>query len=899
MIADEELQNSGTELPQDMVETSDLPEDVSFHNDYEAMRSRDGAAPNQVMVAALDNGEETAGNTKAVKISCHSCGQKLDMSHMESFSRVACPACGAELIVPRWFDNYLLEETAGIGGMATVYRALDLALDREVAIKVLNDDLALQVDRSEMFLQEARTAATINHYAVIPIYTCGIFENQTYIVMQYMSGGSLEALLENVKEPLPLPHVVSWIRDVAAGLENACQHGIVHHDIKPANIMLDQDGKAKIGDFGIAQIVNSGNAITAEALAWVSPHYVSPEKILYGTEDFRGDIYSLGATFYHLATGKTPHDAENLDELLRLRVNEMPPNPSLLREEIPAALGKLILSMLAIDPAERPGYTEILTTLNRYLANPAQFQKKHTPGGAARRPAGAARPAARTHAPTPPVKKQGGFLIFLLKLFSHLLSLTLLLTLTIFVLDKYDRLNHVIHYLPEFMQERKKPLDAERRLNTMFIQCLQSGDPETVLKEGEETIRRETRGKRIQAALQTAFAAYLINNPEQPAEEFVNAIYVSVKNSTTPYEKIVYEDNLLLLRLLAGDLAFENILAETRFKHAQDFAAKLALADLLYRIRTEKDMLRTTKLSLLDDFEVELEKLRAVPSWLFAAFADRLPYWRQVMTDEKGIIDEIEPLFRPFIKEEAKWTFREPKKLRKKSDHIGIVKADEESEEEEGSEIIISPMRVKDSYVRFKDLERPQPEMPMTFFDSFPRMQRYGSKLSGLSQELIMAETIILNNLRGIKADMIKATTDDGPLEIKSLEWTRKRNRVSFTSGKITFTERNVDFKPESGENELLRWEECGLDQLLELMKAIAVRRCEKPAVSKEEVGTKGVATDKRERAKMWMNIAYVANWYGKLDLVAEAITNALKQSKDQETVRQVEQIFLKEPKED
>lgn len=162
-----------------------------------------------------------------------------------------------------------------------------------------------------------------------------------------------------------------------------------------------------------------------------------------------------------------------------------------------------------------------------------------------------------------------------------------------------------------------------------------------------------------------------------------------------------------------------------------------------------------------------------------------------------------------------------------------------------------------------------------------------------------MAETIILNNLRGIKADMIKATTDDGPLEIKSLEWTRKRNRVSFTSGKITFSERNVDFKPESGENELLRWEECGLDQLLELMKAIAVRRCEKPAVSKEEVGTKGVATDKRERAKVWMNIAYVANWYGKLDLVAEAITNALKQSKDQETVRQVEQIFLKEPKED
>ena len=311
-----------------------------------------------------------AGAKKLLKISCHKCLQKLDVTFLEAFSRFNCPSCEVELIVPRWFDNYLLEEPGGIGGMATVYRALDLALDREVAIKVLNPAVATQSERSELFLHEARTAATINHYAVIPIYTCGVFEGQAYIVMQYMGGGSLEAKLKLSLGSLPMNDVAKWIRDVAEGLDNARRHGITHHDIKPGNIMLDADGNAKIGDFGLAQAVSdttTSSQVVEMLKSWVSPHYVSPEKVREGKEDFLGDIYSLGATFYHLATGFTPFSSSSVDELLKMRLTLDPLPPHRQRPDLPLPLSHLILAMMDREPDKRPHYREIAKSLNEFL----------------------------------------------------------------------------------------------------------------------------------------------------------------------------------------------------------------------------------------------------------------------------------------------------------------------------------------------------------------------------------------------------------------------------------------------------------------------------------------------------------------------------------------------------
>ena len=302
---------------------------------------------------------------RQVKIFCYQCQQKLDVTGLMPFAHINCPSCGTDLIIPEWFDNYLLEEPCGRGGMASVYRALDIALDREVAVKILDQENS--GDR-EVFLNEARTAATINHSGVIPIYTCGIFENQAYLVMQFMPGGSLEQkLLLKKGAPLPVEDVMQWIHDAAEGLEYAARHGIIHHDVKPGNIMLDADGNAKIGDFGIA--CRQQSDVPSDREAYGSPLYVSPEKISTGTEDSSGDIYSLGASFYHLLTGIPPFQHENLEELLWSRVKQNPVAPHMLRPGISPLISSLIMRMMNRNPELRPGYEEIIRQLNALLHN--------------------------------------------------------------------------------------------------------------------------------------------------------------------------------------------------------------------------------------------------------------------------------------------------------------------------------------------------------------------------------------------------------------------------------------------------------------------------------------------------------------------------------------------------
>jgi len=321
-------------------------------------------------VSSAKPAAEEVPQVRPLKIFCWKCGQKLDLTDMEPFSQLNCPSCQATIIVPRWFDNYLLEEKVGEGGMAFVYRGLDLALDREVAIKILSPDLAKEEQKGNLFLHEARTAATLNHYAVLPIYTCGEFADQPYIVMQWMAGGSLDVKLAEAKEPLPVNDVVKWVRDIAEGLDNARRHGIIHHDIKPANIMMDADGNVKVGDFGISQALHDARSEKLSELirAWASPHYVSPEKVATGKETYLGDIYSLGATFHHLLTGREPFADEHvLDRLVRIRLDQDPPDVRTLRPDVPEAVSALVSAMMARTPEARPGYRDIINDLNAVL----------------------------------------------------------------------------------------------------------------------------------------------------------------------------------------------------------------------------------------------------------------------------------------------------------------------------------------------------------------------------------------------------------------------------------------------------------------------------------------------------------------------------------------------------
>ncbi len=322
---------------------------------------------------------------RRIKIACPGCGQKLDVSEMPSFSHVNCPACSFDLIVPKWFNNYLLESPEGKGGMAVVYRALDLALDREVAIKIFDPDLAKQGVSPDLFLHEARIAATINHPAVVPIYSCGEWDGATYIVMQYMGGGTLESRLRKAKGRLPVMETCRWIRDVCEGLDAARELGIVHHDIKPANILLDLDFNAKISDFGLSQVVSgkSASAFLDPTKMWVSPQYVSPEKVLTGEEGPEGDIYSLGASFYHLLAGKPPFRSDDTQELVNMRTQRDPLPPDLVRPDITPALSSVILDMMNRDPAARPSYKQIVARINdalRAIMRPAQTVPAEAPG---------------------------------------------------------------------------------------------------------------------------------------------------------------------------------------------------------------------------------------------------------------------------------------------------------------------------------------------------------------------------------------------------------------------------------------------------------------------------------------------------------------------------------------
>lgn len=324
-----------------------------------------------------------SGSEPILKVVCPSCQQKLDVTGLPGFSTIQCPACDGDVIVPRRFGDLLLEEPIGSGGMASVYRALDLTLDREVAVKILNKSVLARPDRAKLFLKEARNAAAVNHPNVVPIYSCGEVDEQPYLVMQYMGGLSLDRHLADSPKGVPLDLALRACADAARGLEAAYRHGIVHHDVKPGNVLMDVDGNVRIGDFGLAQIVRDESAPSIEALTkhWVSPFYVSSEKVRTGEEDYRGDIYSLGATLYHVMTGTPPFSGEDPESIARARLEgPLPVPPATLRAEITTPASEFVMQLLEPDPSQRPSdYAPIIGKLDAFrkgLRHSAALRKK-------------------------------------------------------------------------------------------------------------------------------------------------------------------------------------------------------------------------------------------------------------------------------------------------------------------------------------------------------------------------------------------------------------------------------------------------------------------------------------------------------------------------------------------
>ncbi len=241
----------------------------------------------------------------------------------------------------------LLEEIAH-GGMGTVYRAFDPTLNREVAIKVLREELAHDPKFLNDFLQEARSAAAISHPHIVQIYFVGEEKAQYYIVMELLQGRTIREIIEK-DGPIPEERALELAIDVVEGLRAAYKNKMIHGDIKPANIFITEDTGAKVLDFGLSKLANVEVAPTDGI--WGSPYYISPERVGQKAEDFRSDVYSLGATLFQMLTGHPPFEADTPEELAGKRLNEKPPllrdlNPELTRkteEVVNKMLNKSIL----------------------------------------------------------------------------------------------------------------------------------------------------------------------------------------------------------------------------------------------------------------------------------------------------------------------------------------------------------------------------------------------------------------------------------------------------------------------------------------------------------------------------------------------------------------------------
>ncbi|MEE8537336.1 MAG: protein kinase [Acidobacteriota bacterium] len=255
----------------------------------------------------------------------------------------------------------------GRGGMGVVYKARDAALDRYVAVKTLLPALAGERDARERFLREARSAAALNHPNLAQIYSIGDEQGTPYFAMEFIEGETLEKRLERRGRLRPL-EAVRLIRQVATGLQEAHRIQLIHRDIKPSNLILARDGTLKITDFGLAKRA-AGNAslqITQTGEAIGSPQYMSPEQVRGAEVDHRCDIYSLGATFFHLITGRPPFQGTNPVEVAMKHLQETVPSPRTLVKEISYPLAGLVQRMLRKRPGDRPaGYPVLIQELDR------------------------------------------------------------------------------------------------------------------------------------------------------------------------------------------------------------------------------------------------------------------------------------------------------------------------------------------------------------------------------------------------------------------------------------------------------------------------------------------------------------------------------------------------------
>ena len=247
------------------------------------------------------------------------------------------------------FGPYRVIEQLGKGGMASVYRAYEAGLDRYVALKILPAEFLHDESFAERFQREARVIARLEHAHIIPIFSFGLENKTPWMAMRLIAGGTLSSLLKTRR--LTYPEIVRIIRCVAEALEYAHGKGVVHRDVKPQNILIDETGGVYLADFGIARMVEGGTGLTATGMITGTPNYMAPEQATGATVDHRCDIYSLGVVTYELLTGQVPFTADTpVAVLMKHMADPIPLGPA---HDVPEPLFRAVLKALAKKPEDR------------------------------------------------------------------------------------------------------------------------------------------------------------------------------------------------------------------------------------------------------------------------------------------------------------------------------------------------------------------------------------------------------------------------------------------------------------------------------------------------------------------------------------------------------------------
>ncbi|MBI5360015.1 MAG: protein kinase [Planctomycetes bacterium] len=325
-------------------------------------------------VTDMDSLNGTIVNGEQIKERKGAVGDIIELG--ETAISVLDEAEGAKLdaLVGQTIGGYRVIERVGRGGMGTVYKAIQLRLNRIIALKLLSEELVKDPTFINLFVQEARSAAQLNHPNIIQVYDFNKSGTLCYFSMEFVPYGSVQELLAKEKK-LPQERAIKIILDACAGLEYAEKKGIVHRDIKPDNLMIAENDVVKIGDLGLAKSLKDRSQ--KDQGIFGTPHYIAPEQALGKDVDHKADIYSLGATFYRILTGSTPYSGANVKEIITRKIKEDAKPLKSVMPEMPDKLCNIVDKMMKRLPEERyQSSTAIIKDLQDYLKQPEDPKPK-------------------------------------------------------------------------------------------------------------------------------------------------------------------------------------------------------------------------------------------------------------------------------------------------------------------------------------------------------------------------------------------------------------------------------------------------------------------------------------------------------------------------------------------